>query len=146
MKNETERRIIEAVDSSGPRLASTLQDLIRFESIVMSDPTKAGPGERLCQEYLERRLTESGFETDLWEPDANALLEKYAGKPGAQKGRNFTGRPILAGRRKGNGGGKSILLTGHIDVVPPGEATHWLYPHSQGNKWRTESTAEERST
>jgi len=125
VKNETERRIIEAVDSSGPRLASTLQDLIRFESIVMSDPTKAGPGERLCQEYLERRLTESGFETDLWEPDANALLEKYAGKPGAQKGRNFTGRPILAGRRKGNGGGKSILLTGHIDVVPPGEATHW---------------------
>jgi hypothetical protein len=35
MKNEIERQIIEAVDSSSPLLARTLQDLIRFESIVM---------------------------------------------------------------------------------------------------------------
>jgi acetylornithine deacetylase len=94
VRNETEQRIIEAVDSDRPRLARTLQDLIRFESIVMSDPSKAGPGERLCQEYLERRLAETDFETELWEPDANLLLEKYAGKPGAQKGRNFNGRPF----------------------------------------------------
>jgi acetylornithine deacetylase len=134
MRDETEQRVIEAVDSSGPRLARTLQDLIRFESIVMSDPTKSGPGERLCQEYLERRLKESDFATDLWEPDANSLLEKYAGKPGAQKGRNFTGRPNLGGRRKGSGGGKSILLTGHIDVVPPGELTHWRYSPFAGKQ------------
>ena len=134
MRDEIQQRVIAAVDASGPRLAHTLQDLIRFESIVMSDPTKAGPGERLCQEYLERRLRASGFATELWEPDANALLEKYPGKPGAQKGRNFTGRPILGGRQKGSGGGKSILLTGHIDVVPPGEVTHWLYSPFAGKQ------------
>ncbi len=134
MSENIEQRIIEAVNSSGPRLARTLQDLIRFESVVMSDPTKAGPGERLCQEYLAGRLAASQFETDLWEPDAKALLAKYTGKPGAQKGRDFTGRPILAGTLKGSGGGKSILLTGHIDVVPPGEASHWLYPPFAGTQ------------
>ncbi len=56
MRDEFDQRIIDAADSSGRRLAQTLQDLIRFESVVMSDPTKAGPGERLCQEYLGRRL------------------------------------------------------------------------------------------
>jgi len=127
MKNELERRIGDAVNRNRERIAQTLQELIRFESIVMADPTKAGPGERECQNYLERRLTAAGFKTDLWEPDADALLEIYRGKPGAQQGRNFRGRPNLAGTLPGSGGGRSILLTGHIDVVPPGEIAHWLH-------------------
>src|ERR1700738_4528946 len=127
MKDELEQRIVNAVDQARDRIAETLRDLIRFESIVMADPTKAGPGERECQKYLERKLAATGFKTDLWEPDAEALLEKYRGKPGAQKGRNFRGRPNLAGTLHGSGGGKSILLTGHIDVVPPGELAHWRH-------------------
>src|ERR1700730_8803240 len=86
MKQELERRIIDAAHRGRERIAQTLQELIRFESVVMSDPTKAGPGEQECQKYLERRLAAAGFETDLWEPDADALLEKYRGKPGAQYG------------------------------------------------------------
>ncbi|HEY0791126.1 MAG TPA: ArgE/DapE family deacylase [Chthoniobacterales bacterium] len=130
--NEQEKRIVEAVARSRERLAGTLQELIRFESVVMSDPAKAGPGERLCQEYLERRLAHAGFNTDLWEPDATALLQKYRGRPGAQQGRDFTGRPNLAGTLKGLGGGRSILLTGHIDVVPAGEPSHWNHPPFAG--------------
>jgi acetylornithine deacetylase len=132
MRNETDERVSRAVEANVERLAQTLTDLIRFESIVMADPTKAGPGERLCQEYLERRLMAKGFETELWEPDAEQLLKKYQGKPGAQKGRSFAGRPILGATRKGNRRGRSILLTGHIDVVPPGEGTHWSYPPFEG--------------
>src|SRR5215472_11407045 len=112
MKDKLERSIIKAVDHNRERIARTLQELIRFESIVMADPTKAGPGERECQEYLENRLRRAGFKTDLWEPDAGALLEKYRGKPGAQVGRSFKGRPNLAGVLPGSGNGQSILLTG----------------------------------
>jgi acetylornithine deacetylase len=132
MKKELERCILDAVDRSRERIAQTLQELIRFESIVMADPTKAGPGERDCQKYLERRLAATGFKTDLWEPDADSLLKTYRGKPGAQQGRNFGGRPNLAGTLSGSGGGKSILLTGHIDVVPPGELAHWYHPPFAG--------------
>ncbi len=127
MKHQVERQILEIIHQRRERIAQTLLELIRFESIVMVDPTKAGPGERECQKYLESRLIAAGFETDLWEPDANSLLEKYRGKPGAQYGRNFHGRPNLAGRLPGSGAGRSILLTGHIDVVPPGELTHWRH-------------------
>src|SRR5260370_29520631 len=111
MKNEVEKRIVDVVDQSRERIAETLQQLIRFESIVMADPTKAGPGEKQCQEYLEDRLRRTGFETDLWEPDADPLLEKYRGKPGAQQGRTFKGRPNLDGILPGSGQRRSLPLT-----------------------------------
>jgi acetylornithine deacetylase len=63
--------------------------------------------------------------TDLWDPDGPALYEKYKGRAGANKGRTFEGRPNLGGTLKGTGEGRSIMLTGHIDVVPPGAAEHW---------------------
>ena len=117
--------ILDAVDARTERIVSTLSDLIGFASVVKSDPTQAGPGERDCQIYLQKRLQSLGFETDLWEPDGPALYAKYEGRPGANKGRTFEGRPNLGGVLKGTGGGRSLMLTGHIDVVPPGPASHW---------------------
>jgi acetylornithine deacetylase len=128
MNADLNQRIVTQVEQNRDRIAATLQELIRFESIVLADPTQAGPGERDCQHFLEQRLKTAGFATDLWEPDAGVLLEKYRGRPGAQTGRNFTGRPNLAATLRGNGSGRSLLLTGHIDVVPAGERTHWHHP------------------
>lgn len=113
------------IDANADRIVQTLCDLIAFPSIVMADPTQAGPGERECQLYLQRRLEALGMETDLWDPDGPALLAKYAGRPGAHAGRTFEGRPNLGGTLRGSGGGRSIMLTGHIDVVPPGPPEHW---------------------
>ncbi len=119
------RTIAEAVAARTDRIVSTLCDLVRFPSIVMSDPTRAGPGERDCQLYLQGRLRALGFETDLWEPDGPALYAAYEGRPGANRGRTFAGRPNLGGTLTGTGGGRSLMLTGHIDVVPPGAVEHW---------------------
>ncbi|WP_428924827.1 M20 family metallopeptidase [Marinibacterium sp. SX1] len=118
-------RISDHLDARADRLAETLCDLINFPSIVKSDPTEAGPGERDCQIYLQQRLAAMGMETDLWEPDGPALYAKYEGRAGAHKGRTFDGRPNLGGTLKGSGGGRSLMLTGHIDVVPPGPIEHW---------------------
>ncbi|MBH0238948.1 M20 family metallopeptidase [Methylobrevis albus] len=123
--SDLEARIAAAVEARADRIATTLMDLINFPSIVLADPTKAGPGEHDCQVYLKGRLEKIGFETDLWDPDGPALYEKYKGGPAAHKGRTFEGRPNLGGRLKGSGGGRSVFLTGHIDVVPPGPAEHW---------------------
>lgn len=125
-------RIVRAVEERRDGIVATLQDLIRFESIVKADPKEAGPGERQCQEYLEQRLRVLGFKTDLWEPDGPALYDEYRGYPGAQKGRTFDGRPILAGTLAGSGGGRSLLLTGHVDVVPPGPLEFWSHPPFEG--------------
>jgi len=117
--------LLRLIDENAQRITATLCDLIAFPSVVKADPTQAGPGERDCQLYLQGRLEALGMTTDLWEPDGPALLEKYRGRPGAHDGRTFQGRPNLAGRLAGAGGGRSLLLTGHIDVVPPGPASHW---------------------
>jgi acetylornithine deacetylase len=119
------RTTAEAVAARTDRIVSTLCDLVRFPSIVMSDPNQAGPGELHCQLYLQGRLRALGFETDLWEPDGPALYATYEGRPGANKGRTFAGRPNLGGTLGGTGGGRSLMLTGHIDVVPPGAVEHW---------------------
>ncbi|ODN71824.1 M20 family metallopeptidase [Methylobrevis pamukkalensis] len=121
----TEDRIAALVEAGADRIVATLCDLVSFPSIVLNDPTKAGPGERDCQLYLQKRIEALGFTTDLWDPDGPALYAKYEGRPGANKGRTFEGRPNLGGVLKGSGGGRSIMLTGHIDVVPPGAAEHW---------------------
>jgi acetylornithine deacetylase len=117
--------IADAAEASAEKVVRTLCDLVAFPSIVKSNPKEAGPGERDCQFYLERRLQALGFATTLWDPDGPALYEKYKGRPGANKGRTFEGRPNLGGVLAGAGGGRSIMLTGHIDVVPPGAPEHW---------------------
>jgi acetylornithine deacetylase len=120
-----EDRIASVVEGAADRVVATLCDLIAFPSVVKSNPKDAGPGERQCQEYLKTRLERIGFVTDLWEPDGPALFAKYEGRPGANKGRTFEGRPNLGAQLHGTGGGRSLMLTGHIDVVPPGPRQHW---------------------
>ena len=120
-----EDAISQAVEARSDRIVDTLCALVRCPSIVRNDPRDAGPGERDCQLYLQGRLKALGFATDLWDPDGPALYTKYEGRPGANKGRSFEGRPNLGGTLKGTGGGRSIMLTGHVDVVPPGEPEHW---------------------
>jgi acetylornithine deacetylase len=121
-----EETIAKAVEQRADRIVETLCDIVRFPSVVKSDPREAGAGERDCQVYLQKRLEALGFTTDPWDPDGPALYAKYEGRPGANKGRAFEGRPNLAGVLKGKGDGRSIMLTGHIDVVPPGASEHWM--------------------
>src|SRR5258708_38537779 len=90
-------KIAEAAEPSANKIVQTLCDLVSFPSIVKSDPKEAGPGERDCQLYLQKRLQALGFATDLWDPDGPALYQKYQGRPGANKGRTFEGRPNLGG-------------------------------------------------
>lgn len=120
-----QQTIADRVEERAEQIVATLSELVAFPSIVKSNPKDAGPGEHDCQVYLQKRLENLGFTTDLWDPDGPALYAKYEGRPGANKGRTFEGRPNLGGTLVGTGGGRSIMLTGHIDVVPPGALDHW---------------------
>lgn len=106
------------VEEERERIIEYLRDLVRIKSInpvfIESEPVE----ERQCQEFLAEGLREIGFtDIDLWEPDAEELRRKYLGKPGYTANRKFENRPNLVGRLPGSGGGRSIFLTGHIDVV-----------------------------
>jgi acetylornithine deacetylase len=101
-----------------------LQELVRFRSV---NPVFAGSAvaeEGRLQAYLAGRLQELGFEIDLFEPDPDALA-RYRERPGFQEGRQFEGRPNLAARLAGTGGGRSFMLASHIDVVGVDESEPW---------------------
>ena len=53
-----------------------------------------------------------------------------AGHPLSVEGIGFAGRPQLAARLRGSGGGRSLLLNGHIDVVPAAREDGWTRTRS----------------
>lgn len=79
--------------------------------------------DKACQEYIADALEDLDMEVDLWEPDVETM-RKY---PFYIQGQNFRDRPVLAARLKGSGGGRSLILNGHIDVVSAEPVKLWKH-------------------
>jgi acetylornithine deacetylase len=63
-----------------------------------------------------------GVEIDYWH-DGMASLQRDPRYPGHEVERAWA--PVVVGVLRGNQPGPSILLTGHVDVVPPGDYKVW---------------------
>jgi acetylornithine deacetylase len=105
---ECEARRDEAVD--------LLRTLVRIPSVTGD--------EREIQEYLAGTLRELGLELDVWESDLEQLKSHPEYVP---VNRGYEGRPNIVATMKGSGGGRSLLLNGHTDTVPPGPARAWSH-------------------
>ncbi len=79
--------------------------------------------EAALQAYLAARLERAGAEIRVWEPDVGPLR----GHPMVPDGFSFAGRPQLAARFAGTGGGRTLLLNGHIDVVSVEPRDRWAH-------------------
>ena len=79
--------------------------------------------EAKAQEFLAEYLKNLGCEVDMFEPD-NERMSKH---PGYNQGHQYKNRPNVVGTYKGTGGGKSLILNGHIDTMPSGELKRWKY-------------------
>ena len=101
------------------RLLAILSDLVR----IPSENTPPQGAEQACQEYIASFLSRLGWEVDVYRPDEVAGIHEH---PLFWPGRDYTNRPNVTALRRGAGGGRSMLLTGHIDTVPRGsqEWTH----------------------
>jgi acetylornithine deacetylase len=115
---EVENRVLQWIDTHQNEAIEFLQDLIRIPSVnPWFHPKPEESREADVQNVIRQRMQSLGAEVRTWEPDVQALA-KYAGKPGYYPDHKFDGRPNQAAFLKGSGGGRSILLTGHVDVVP----------------------------
>ena len=101
-------------------IMQVVQDLIRIPSRNMPP----GGEELACQEYLARYLGGAGLATELYEPDQAPGMVEH---PSYWPGRDYHHRPNLHSRLPGRGGGRSLLLTGHIDTVALGDNV-WTSP------------------
>jgi acetylornithine deacetylase len=112
-----ERCVVDAVDVDG--LVDTLCDLIAIES--------TGGHESPAQEYVAERLREMGMEVDAWELDLDAL-----GRDPAFCAEVERDRALGVVGRTGAGRGRTLVLNGHVDVVPAGDLDRWSSPPWQG--------------
>lgn len=97
-----------------------LQNMVRIASTQGN--------EKEAQVLIAVKLHEMNLEIDLWEPDGELLEDHpYFYSPRSR----FSGSPNVVGVMKGTGGGRSIILNGHMDVVPEGDPGQWRYdPYS----------------
>lgn len=94
---------------------------IQFLQKLVAEPSKQG-NEGKSQAIIIEKCRELGLEIDIWEPNGTKLLSHpYFVSPRT----NFTDSPNVVGVLKGTGDGRSIILNGHIDVVPEGEPSNW---------------------
>jgi acetylornithine deacetylase len=101
------------IDDRKDRLIEIAAELIR----IPSENTPPNGAEGGCQRRVAAFLREFGWEPELYELDQVPGLREHALY---WEGRDYTERPNVGARRRGTGGGRSLLLSGHIDTVPRG--------------------------
>lgn len=105
--------LLRYVDEHSGELVELARTLVRMPS----ENTPPVGAERACQEYCAGVLRASGFQTEMYElTEVKGLREHALYWPG----REYAGRPNVAGRLKGTGRGRSLILSGHMDTVPRG--------------------------
>ncbi len=119
-----ERRLVADIAARREELTALACELIGFDTTTRAHPADLAREDAALQSALARRLRLAGAKIDLWEPAAADV----AGHPlEPEGGIGFEGRPQLAARLEGAGGGRSLLLNGHVDVVPARVEDGW--PH-----------------
>src|SRR5215813_9155423 len=106
--------LLQKIDDSREKSISFLQQMIAIPSVT-GDEAK-------IQKFLADYMTKIGLDVDVWETDWEALKKHPAYRP---VDRGYEGRPNIVATLKGSGGGRSLLLNGHTDVIPVGGGEGW---------------------
>ena len=114
MTDANRQKIIAKVDASRDQAIKFLQDMVAIPSVTGD--------EAAIQKHMSGYLSKVGLEVDMWETDWEEL-KKHPGYRPVDRG--YKGRPNIVATLKGTGGGRSILLNGHTDVIPVGNGEGW---------------------
>ena len=129
-------------------------EFITFLSDLVKIPSVTGY-EKKAQEFVYKKLSELGFDAQLVEPDVKKMFDLYPevaqipsiGEEGLDmplltddkftyeqllaspfdRLKSYKDRPNVIATLDGSGGGKSLILNGHIDVVPVGDSSKWRH-------------------
>jgi acetylornithine deacetylase len=108
-----EQRVTAAARKLRGRLIETISALVR----IPSENTPPAGAELECQRYVAARLSELGLKSEIYDLTS---VPGLTGHPVFRHDRDYSNRPNVAALWRGSGGGKSLLLSGHIDTVPRG--------------------------
>lgn len=118
-RSALEERVADKVREARAELIGLTADLVACDTTAREGPMPARDEEKL-QRILAARLRALGSEPELWEAEPTGDGDRFL--PG---GLDFAGRPQLAATLPGAGGGRSLLLNGHIDAVDVEPRERW---------------------
>lgn len=105
-----------AVEARRETIVQMLLDVVGISSVTGNEGD--------VQRYVSRALSGFGLEVDVFLSTAEEIAEHIV-HVGEQE--SFEDRPSIVATRTGMGGGKSLMLAGHIDTVPVEDRSKWTY-------------------
>lgn len=114
MTDPNHQKILDKIDASKDDAIGFLRDMVTIPSVTGD--------EAAIQKFVSNYMTGIGLDVDMWETDWEKLKEHPGYRP---VDRGYEGRPNIVATLKGTGGGRSLLLNGHTDVIPVGNGEGW---------------------
>lgn len=114
MTDPNRQKILDKIDASREGAIAFLQKMVSIPSVTGD--------EAAIQAFVAEYMRGIGLDVDIWETDWEELKKHPGYRPVA---RGYEGRPNIVATLKGRGGGRSLLLNGHTDVIPVGNGEGW---------------------
>jgi acetylornithine deacetylase len=113
---QAEARIHQSIDRKSGEIARTLSQLVKIPTVIGHE----GKG----QKFMQKLYSELGGKVVVFEADYDK-----AGKHEAfnDSGYGFKNRPNVLAILEGETSARSLILNGHIDVVPPDPVEAWQF-------------------
>jgi acetylornithine deacetylase len=108
-------RLFAAIDDRQEELVATIAELVRKPSVLGNE---AG-----VQAVVAHHLSWAGMRVESYDLPEDTPQQPNGGFSGVP----FAGRPNVHGYRTGAGGGRSLILNGHVDVVSPEPVSAWTH-------------------
>ena len=118
IESETANRILAAVDARFEEQVDFIAELVRF-------PSTRGQ-EHTAQDFMARELAGRGLTVDRWRIELNDIRHLPGFSPVSIDYDNSFN--VVASHRVQNAKGRSLIMNGHIDVVPEGPHEMWNHP------------------
>ena len=121
---------MEEIDTLRQAVSSRRQELIALIQSLVRTPSLPGE-ERAVQELMAAQLRSLGLET-MVQP---VVFDRMRNHPAfGDDGFSPYERVNVIGRWHGTGGGRSLILNGHVDVVSPGDPARWHHSPWSGEQ------------
>jgi acetylornithine deacetylase len=111
-------RILQAVDEGFEEQVQFTAELVKFPSVRGAEHT--------AQDFVARAMRESDLTVDRWQIDIEDIKNLPGFSPVAISYENAFN--VVGAHRVGSAKGRSLILNGHIDVVPTGPLDMWTTP------------------
>lgn len=111
-------QILKAVHDGFEEQVRITQELVRFPSVRGAEKT--------AQDFIHDALAERGYEMDRWAIDEDEIKDHPGFSPVTVSYENAIN--VVGTHRPRHETGRSLILNGHIDVVPTGPEDMWTKP------------------